>query len=311
MILSVSRRTDIPAYYSDWLINRFEAGYVLVPSPFNASLLSKVILNEKTIDFIVFWTKNPIPLMNKLHYFDTYDYCFQITLNPYNKTLEKGVPSKREIINALKNLSERIGRNRIIWRYDPIFFTDTIDINYHLKWFSYLADSLKPHVHHCVISILDEYRHSHKAFSDHGIRVPQREEVHALYKALLEIGRQKDIIIKACSEPYQFNDISMPASSCIDKDLISELTGKTVVLKKDKNQRKECGCVESIDIGAYNTCPGACAYCYANHKAVIDKRNTQPGASSEMLSGTPKGHEKIVKRKNKSIFDNALTLIDL
>lgn len=309
MILSVSRRTDIPAFYVEWLINRFESGYVLVRNPFNSNMLSKIELNKRTIDCIVFWTKNPKPLIERLDYFESYNYYFQITINPYDLKLEKGIPAKREIIESVKNLSDRIGKERIIWRYDPIFFTDVIDMAYHEKWFSYLADKLGEYIDHCVISIIDDYKKNRREFRDIGIRIPSDVEAKKLIKKLSNIGEANSIKIQMCAESFEVENIGR--SKCINDELIQKITGKKVIAKEDQNQREKCNCIESVDIGEYNTCLNGCVYCYANYseKSIIDKvKKHDP--NSPLLIGNITGKEKIVVRKNKCIFDETLTLID-
>lgn len=158
MILSVSRRTDIPAFYSDWFYNRIKEGYVLVRNPFNAHQVSRIKLSPEVIDCIVFWPKNPRAMMSRLSELKGYNYYFQFTLTSYDNTIEVNVPQKKYIIDTFIELSNMIGKDRIIWRYDPILLTDRYDKQYHYKWFDYLAKRLKDYTNKCIISFMDLYR---------------------------------------------------------------------------------------------------------------------------------------------------------
>ena len=146
MIISASRRTDIPTYYADWLFNRLKEEYVLVRNPMNIHQIGKISLAPEVVDGIVFWTKNPIPMLDRLSELDKYNYYFQFTLNAYGKDVEPNIPSKNDvIIPAFQQLSKIIGRERIIWRYDPIFFNEYYTMEYHCKYFRMLAERLGPY----------------------------------------------------------------------------------------------------------------------------------------------------------------------
>ena len=156
MIISASRRTDIPAYYSEWFFNRLKAGYVLVRNPMNIHKISKVSLSPKVVDGIVFWTKNPTPMLKRIPELEQYSYYFQFTLNPYGRDVELNVPSKgRVIIPAFRKLSKLIGRERVIWRYDPIIINKKYTIEYHCKYFRILASKLSEYTERCTISFVD------------------------------------------------------------------------------------------------------------------------------------------------------------
>ena len=156
MIISASRRTDIPTYYSDWFFNRIKDGYVCIRNPMNIHQISKVSLDPTVVDGIVFWTKNPIPMMGRLDELRDYMYYFQFTVNPYGPDVEQNVPSKSKIIiPTFKELSKKIGKNRVIWRYDPIFLTQKYSIEYHEKFFSKMAEILSAYTDKCIISFLD------------------------------------------------------------------------------------------------------------------------------------------------------------
>ena len=157
MIISASRRTDIPTYYFEWFFNRINDGYVCVRNPMNIHQISKVSLSPEVVDGIVFWTKNPIPMMKRLHELDSrYMYYFQFTLNSYGKDVEANIPSKNDvIIPAFQDLSRMIGAERVIWRYDPIMLTDKYTIDYHVEYFEKIAKRLSGYTKKCIISFVD------------------------------------------------------------------------------------------------------------------------------------------------------------
>ena len=136
MILSVSRRTDIPNYYSEWFYNRIKEGFLYVRNPMNAHQVSEIKITPDVVDCIVFWTKNPLPMMKRLNETKDYNYYFQFTLTGYGNDVEVNLSNKKtEMIPVFQELSEKIGKQKVIWRYDPIFFSDRYTKEYHLKAF--------------------------------------------------------------------------------------------------------------------------------------------------------------------------------
>ena len=159
MIISASRRTDIPAYYSDWFFERIRAGYVLVRNPMNTHQVSRIILSPDVCDGIVFWTKNPLPMLGRLSELSDYPYYFQFTLNAYGRDVEPNIPQKDSVlIPGFIKLSRLTGRERVVWRYDPILLNEKYTLGYHLKYFEKLAQRLHPYTEKCIVSIVDNYR---------------------------------------------------------------------------------------------------------------------------------------------------------
>ena len=200
MIISASRRTDIPTYYSQWFINRIRAGYVYVRNPRNAHQVSRIGLSPETVDGIVFWTKNPVPMLNKLDALRDYMYYFQFTLNSYGADIEGNLPSKNDVvIPTFCRLSDAIGPDRVIWRYDPIFLSETYTMEYHLFYYEKLARRLSPYTKKCTISFLDFYRNTEKnlallspaRFPDH-----QKEQ---LAKGIAEIAHSYGLKVDTCA----------------------------------------------------------------------------------------------------------------
>jgi len=161
MILSVSRRTDIPAFYSEWFFNRLDDGYVLVRNPMNIHQVSRIRLSADVIDRIVFWSKNPQPIMIRLSKIEKYPFYFQFTLNAYGLDLEEKIPPISERINTFKRLAEMIGPDRVICRYDPIIVTDIYSVQFHIEQFEQLARALHSYTKRCTISFVDVYSRCH------------------------------------------------------------------------------------------------------------------------------------------------------
>jgi hypothetical protein len=297
MILSVSRRTDIPAFYSEWFFNRVKEGFVYVRNPINTHSISKVQINPKVIDCIVFWTKNPKAMLPRLDEIQDYNYYFQYTINPYNKDLEVNVPKKDSIIKTFRDLSKKIGSNRIIWRYDPILLTNKIDISYHIKYFEEIAQRLSGYTTRCVISFIDYYQKTERNLKETTARKLIDFEIIRIVDNILPIANHFGMCIQTCSEKIDLESYGIGHGKCIDNEIIEELLGCKIEVSKDKNQRKECGCVQSIDIGEYNTCGHHCLYCYANfNNDVVIKNRHQHDSNSPLLTGNVLNDDKITNR---------------
>jgi DNA repair photolyase len=322
MIISVSRRTDIPAFYAPWLINRIKAGFALVPSPYNRKRLSRVTLTPDMVECLVFWSKNPAPLLdvqvshipgtrvsgkntlgkNMLDWLDElgYRYYFQLTLTSYDRSVEKNLPDKAEILNTITRLSDRVGHSRVIWRYDPIILDDDFSPDFHKKAFAGLCAKLAVLVRHCVLSFADSYPHLERK-----IEKPEQSALDETAQALAEIAANHKLKLYACAEEADYADFGIQRSACVDGRVNAELNATTdsgfllkLTDRKDRNQRKECGCVSSVDIGMYGSCLHGCTYCYAGQ----GRRHGSPQGlnahdpESPMLCGWPRGDETVIDR---------------
>jgi hypothetical protein len=286
MIISCSRRTDIPAFYGDWFFNRLREGYVLVRNPMNPRQIRNVSLAPPDVDCIVFWTKDPAPMLDQLQFLKKYSYYFQFTLTPYGKDIEPHLPPKGEITDTFIRLSDRIGKKRIIWRYDPILWSASINIDYHIECFHDLARQLSGHTEKCMISFLDMYRHIQGRMADHSVRPPDESEMRTLAEQLMRIAGSYNISMATCAEKINLADLNIEHGRCIDDRLVAELTGTNLNITKDKYQRDLCGCVASVDIGEYNTCRHGCRYCYANvSQKKIEKNQSLHYTHSPLLIG--------------------------
>lgn len=248
MIVSASRRTDIPALFSEWFYDKLKKGFVLLKNPYNPLQVGRVTLTPDKVDGFVFWTKNAAPMLSRINELEGFKYYFQFTITPYGRDVECNLPDKNEvIIPAFK----KIGADKVIWRYDPIFVSEVYPWEYHIRAFTKIAEKLEGFTSKAVISFVDSYRGVN--LNPLGIQPLTEAQQFELAQILSEIAAKQGIVLSSCAE-----NIGLPHSSCIDGKMFG------VDLPKDKNQRGLCQCVASVDIGAYSTCTNGCVYCYAN-----------------------------------------------
>lgn len=312
MIISASRRTDIPTYYSEWFFNRIREGFVYTRNPMNIHQISKVSLSPDVVDGIVFWTKNPIPMLSRLNEIKNYPYYFQFTLNSYGKDIESNIPNKNDsIIPAFRELSRKIEPHRVIWRYDPILLSEKYSLSYHTQYFEEIAKRLSGFTQKCVISFVDLYRNTQNRTKDIGLLPLGEVQMIELAKRISDIAKKYHIHIETCSEKINLEQFGISHSHCIDCQLLEAICGYKLDLTKDKNQRLECGCVSSIDIGAYNTCKNGCLYCYANYsEKTVQNNYLLHNPTSPLLFGEVGLEDVIKERPVKSCKQSQLNLFD-
>lgn len=309
MIISASRRTDIPAFYGEWFLNRVKEGFVLVRNPMNPHQVSRVELSPGNIDCIVFWSKDPENMIHRLDELTGYTYYFQFTITPYSREIEPNLRDKKEILETFMRLSELIGRERVIWRYDPVIISDRLTIEWHLKAFESMSRKLCKYTDKCVISFVDIYRKIIRNVRSIEAKEADSRELHKLARGLSDIAGENALIIETCSELIDLSEYGIQHGRCVDDRLISKLLGRELTVSKDRNQRETCGCVESVDIGAYNTCPNGCLYCYANFsKTSVEKSRRAYDPSSPMLCDQPGKDDRITTRKTKESKDKQTRL---
>lgn len=300
MIVRASRRTDIPAFYFDWFCRRLREGFVDVVNPFNCKQVSRISLEPDFVDCIVFWTKDPAPMLGKLDELSDYAYYVQISTTPYDRDIEINLRPKSDIIKTVQDLSMRIGRERVVWRYDPILLNDRYRIGSHMAWFEQTSKALAPYIERCVISFIDLYAKAKKNTQGLNLRELSDDEMHELAAGLSRIAGESGITLQTCSEEIDLEQYGISHGACIDGKLIERITGKPVNVGKAKSQRPLCNCVESFDIGAYDTCIHGCRYCYANASAEKAGQGLAGHcATSSVLTGTLLGDEHITVHRTK------------
>jgi hypothetical protein len=262
-IISVSRRTDVPAYFSDWFFNCLSEGCVEVANPFNPRQIRHISLLPDDVEGFVFWSKNPAPMLDRLSLLDGYSYYFLFTLNPYGNGIEVNLPPKQALVNTFQTLSRAAGRDRVIWRYDPVLLSDTIDTGFHIKNFEETAKQLCAYTRKVIFSFVDRYKKTESTLEALRIKTPQTEEKFILAENFSRIAQGFGLALESCAEDIDLSPYNIARSSCIDAALLGRLGGKQLTYSKDKWQREFCGCTSSVDIGAYGTCRTECVYCYA------------------------------------------------
>jgi len=290
VIISVSRRTDIPAFYAEWFMNRVRAGYCTVPNPFNPKQISHVSLKPENVDVLVFWSRNPRPLLPHLSELDErgYKYYFLYTILANPREIDPGSPTAEVAIKTFHDLSNRIGPERVIWRYDPIFLSSITDYDFHQRTYRQLAGALKGYTRHAVISVTHRYRKIQKRVREleqRGITIlPLNErDLASLMCAFAETAAQNEIQIRSCADESNLQQYGILPGKCVDDELISKMFGLNLEAGKDSRQRKHCGCIASKDIGMYESCPFGCLYCYATtsfERAIANYRQHDPHAPS-------------------------------
>ena len=278
MIVSASRRTDIPALFSEWFYDKLKKGFVLMKNPYNPLQVGRVTLTPDKVDGFVFWTKNAAPMLKRINELDDFKYYFQFTITPYGRDVEQNLPDKNEvIIPAFK----QIGADKAIWRYDPIFINAKYTWDYHIHAFTKIAESLEGYTTKAVMSFVDSYRGVN--LNPLNIQPLTEAQQYELAQTLSEIAAKHGITLTSCAE-----NVGLPHSCCVDGKMFG------IDVPKDKNQRGLCQCVESVDIGAYSTCTNGCVYCYANHYSCA---KVQTSVCCDVL-GTPLTGRETIKQRN-------------
>lgn len=294
MILNVSGRTDIVAFYSKWFLNRLKEGYVDVRNPYNPNLVSRIDFDD--VDLILFCTKNPIPIVDKLGDIKI-PYIFHVTITPYKDDIEPNLPSKSKIIEAVKKISTRVGIDNIYVRYDPIFISEKYNIEYHIKAFTKLCSLLKGYVKTIIVSFIDNYKNVRKNLPYLKYRSFTEEDYKLIGENFSKIAKDNNMVIQTCFEERNLTEYGFIKGECMSKELAFKLTGKTYK-KWQARKGNACNCVELVDIGVYNSCNHLCKYCYANYDESKVKENiNNHDINSSLLIGHINSDDIIKPRK--------------
>lgn len=294
MILNVSSRTDIVAFYSDWFMNRYNEGFVDVRNPFNPSLVSRIYFSD--VDLIFFCTKNPIPIIDKLNKIKK-PILFHVTITPYKNDIELNIPNKKDIILSIKKLSNIIGKENLTIRYDPVFISDKYNLDYHIKAFERLCTLLEGYTNKILISFLDEYKNVIKNKNILKYKKLTIDDYKTIGQSFSKSARDHNMEVFTCFEDHNLIEYGFIKGECLSHELAYQITGK-----KYKNltarKGKKCNCVEMVDIGSYNTCKHLCKYCYANYdEDAVYKNFAMHDKNSSILLGNIKKDDIIKQRK--------------
>lgn len=295
MILNVSGRCDIPAFYSDWFINRYKEGFIDVRNPFNTSLVNRIYFED--VDGILFCTKNPIPIIDKLNLINK-PIIFHLTLTPYKKDIEPNVPPKGKIIESIKKLSNIIGIDNLYVRYDPVFLNDIYNLNYHIKEFNTLCELLDGFAKNIIISFIDDYKNVRNNMKYLKVNPFTEEDYKQIGINFSSSAKKHNMTVQTCFEDRNLVEYGFIKRDCLNIELAYKLTGKTNFKKGKARKGGKCNCIEMVDIGVYNSCKHFCKYCYANFdERKVDENFKNHNPDSSLLIGELKCTDIIKVRR--------------
>lgn len=312
MILNTGNRTDIPAFYGKWFMNRIHEGYVYSRNPYYPQLVTRFTLSNDVIDVIQFCSKNPIPFLSYIDELkQSYRLYFQVTITPYGKDIEPYVPNKNRVMDALKYLGEHLGSKAVAWRYDPIFINDKYTVDYHIDIFEQMCERLAGSVDTCIISFIDLYGKTVRNFP--GVKEVSLKDQHRLAKAFKKICDHYGMHLKTCLEDSaDLRALGIDTSGCATKETLEKAFDIHLRLPRMADAREGCHCLLGNDIGMYNTCGHGCLYCYANYDNALVYRNMREhDPDSPLLIGHIQKDDIIREAKQASFIDRQMSLFDL
>lgn len=298
MILFVSGRCDIPAFYSEWFFNRIHAGFVDVRNPYDAHQISRIPLTSNNIDAVLFCTKNPMPIMERLNEIP-FPYLFHITLTPYHHDIEPNVPDKQMLIQAIRTLSQRLGKDRVILRYDPVLLNERYTLDYHKKAFEKLIKQLAPYLSTVIFSFIDIYKNTMQHAQELHFRSLTETEMTECAKAFSKIAATYQIKLQTCAETIDLSSYDIKNGACISKEIMEKLLCRPYDPPQGKPIRS-CRCLPTVDIGDYNACLHYCKYCYANYdEKAVKFRCPSHDPNASVLLGSITAQDHITIRSEK------------
>ncbi len=309
MVINTGNRTDIPAFFSDWFYNRIREGYVLVRNPYHPEFVTRYRLDPSVVDVISFCTKNPLPILRRIHELDTFRTFFMVTITPYGREIEPYVPDKEKIIDAFRRLSEYAGRDAVSWRYDPVFISEKYTADFHKKKFAEMAEKLKACTDQCVVSFIDLYEKTKKNFPEiRAVPMPVQQE---LITSFNETAERLDMWIHLCLEDWSLVRSRVDAAGCYSQDVIEKAIKRRLIVPRHVSARQGCNCLLGADIGEYNTCGHGCLYCYANYdRSFVEMNMKRHDPESPLLIGHLTETDTVHDAIQKSWIDNQMSIFD-
>lgn len=303
MIVNVGGRTDIVNYYSEWLMNRIKDGYAYSRNPLFQDIVSKISLKKEDVDCLMFCSKNYQPMLKYMKELnEKYRVICHYTITAYGKDIEPNVPTIEESIQTLIKLSSIVGKEKVLWRYDPILLTKNYTVEKHLETFAYMAKRIAPHVQRCIFSFVEMYQKLNYNMPE---IIPFTEEDKIrLLKGISEISKKYNLYTQTCGTDENYEKYGIHLSGCTTKEILEEAHNVMYKSKKIKPIRKGCHCLPNRDIGAYDTCPNGCKYCYANTRPSLAIENRKlHNPNSPLLLGDIKPTDKIIEAKPMSLIE--------
>ncbi|MCR5724132.1 MAG: DUF1848 domain-containing protein [Treponema sp.] len=311
MLLFASGRTDIPAFYAEWFMNRLRAGFVDVRNPYSRGQVTRYRLSPDVVDCLVFCTKNPAPILPYLDELCAFGVYFFVTITPYGTDIEPNVPEKNQVMDAFTELSAKLGPHRVSWRYDPVFVDSTYTVSSHIRSFRMMAERLSSATDRCIISFIDLYEKTKRNFP--GVTEVNEADQRFLAQAFAAIGRETGIHIESCAEKLDLSDCGIEHGACVSASVVETAAGirlRADYANRRQHLRSHCGCLPTNDIGAYNSCPHLCRYCYANYDpALVIKNHARHNPGSSFLIGGAQPDDVLHEAKQVTFRDSQLLLL--
>lgn len=307
MILNTGSRTDIPAYYSEWFMNRIRAGFVLVRNPYYPSTVYRYRLTPDVVDILSFCTKNPEPMLKYMDELKKFRQFWYVTITPYGTEIEPNVPSKKLVMQSFRRLSDAVGVNHTGWRYDPIFIHEKYTVDYHIRTFEKMAAYLQGYTKIVVISFIDLYQKTVRNFPE--IREVSWHDQVRITEAFVRIAEKYGMQIYTCMENEKLAAYGADTGGCYSEELLEKALDLDLQVPRITMARKGCRCLLGADIGEYNTCAHFCRYCYANYdrELVIENRRKHDPASP-LLVGNLKEDDRIQDAVQETYINRQLAL---
>lgn len=305
MIINTGARTDTAQWYAPWLLRRFAEGYVLVRNPRYLHKVSRYELDPAVVDCVVFCSKNYAPLLSGLHAItERFNTHFHYTITAYGADIEPEVPDLEQSVETLIELERQVGSRRICWRYDPVLLTERYTVERHLETFSWLAERLAGHVDRCIFSFVEMYKkleHNFPELSPIGM-----DDRDRLARGLGEIAARREMPIQTCGNNGLWPQYGIGRSACMTLGMLGEANGVEFKKLKHVGQRTGCGCFDARDIGAYDSCPNGCRYCYANrdHALAVHNYLHEHDPASPLLLGSLTAEDEVTFASQRSILMN-------
>ena len=307
MIINTGQRTDIPAFYSEWFVNRLKAGFVLARNPYNPQRITRYRLTPDVVDVIGFCTKNPAPMLPHMELLRPFGQYWYVTITPYGRDIEPNVPNKLRVLDSFKRLSEIVGVNSVGWRYDPILISEEWPVERHIKAFEYMATALQGYTETAVISFIDLYEKTKRNFPE--VKTVSPEDRMTLGKAMAEICGRCGMTLRPCAEGSELAPFGADCSGCMTAAMYERAIGQRLKIPGRAPARKACACYLGGDIGAYNSCGHLCRYCYANYDAETVRVNMRAhDPQSPLLIGRVMPGDEICDAAQESWKDYQVAL---
>lgn len=300
MILNTGQRTDIPAFYSDWLCRRIRQGFVMVRNPYYPQQVTRYRIHPDVVDLIAFCTKNPKPMLSRMEELRKYETFWFVTITPYGKEVEPNVPDPDKVIQSFQELSQIVGPSHIAFRYDPIFINEKYSVEAHIRYFEQFCCKLSGYVHEVVISFIDLYEKTRRNFPQ--VREVTMEERKAIGEAFGEIARSYHMVPYTCLEGTDMEPYGFRCTGCMSLEVIERALGEELRVPSSRTQvRSGCSCLIGNDIGAYNSCGHGCLYCYANqNRDIVKQIMRQHDPKSPFLIGHSQPDDQVHEADQKS-----------